>query len=120
EGLEAREIDLLLLDLIGSTGGDYEAVRLCRQIRPSLPIVALTGGTGGEAERLVRDTGIDAVLTKPLEPSRLIATIEAAIRGEAPAINDERAPEPAIVTEIASHPRFGGDATATIDERAVG
>jgi signal transduction histidine kinase/CheY-like chemotaxis protein len=126
--LEAREIDLLLLDLIGSTEADYEAVRLCRRTRPSLPIVALTGGSAGEAERLVRTTGVDAVLTKPLEPSRLIATIEAAIRGEAAlpgdAANDERAPEPAIVTEIASHPRFAGEATATlptsIDERAIG
>ena len=130
--LDAREIDLLLLDLIGSTEADYEAVRLCRRTRPSLPIVALTGGSAGEAERLVRTTGVDAVLTKPLEPSRLIATIEAAIRGEAAllgdAANDERMPEPAIVTEIASHPRFAGEAAATlptslpasIDERAIG
>ncbi len=132
QGLEAREIDLLLLDLIGSTEADFDAVRLCRRTRPTLPIVALTGETAAGAQRLVRETGLDAVLPKPLEPSRLIATIEAAIRGEAPirgepATRSEPARSdavPAVVTEIASHPRFAGEASAAampagIDERAL-
>ncbi|HYM73161.1 MAG TPA: hybrid sensor histidine kinase/response regulator [Stellaceae bacterium] len=113
EGLDTREIDLLLLDLVGSGKADHEAVRLCRRVRPGLPIVALTGNSAAEAERLMRDTGLDAALAKPLEPSRLIATIEAAIRGEL--AQDE--PEDAVVTAIASHPRFAGE--APIDERAI-
>jgi two-component system, sensor histidine kinase RpfC len=84
QGLEARAIDLLLLDLTGEQGADYEAARLYRRARPGLIIVALTKDSPEEAQRRAREIGIDAVLPKPIEPLRLVAAIESVIE-DAPA-----------------------------------
>jgi CheY-like chemotaxis protein len=111
-GLETHEIDVLLLDLTGAPGADYEAARLCRRARPSLTIIALTGDDAAEAERRAREIGLDAVLVKPVEPRRLLAAIDAAMGGEA--VN----PAPSeVVTQLSSHPRFAAEANSPVDHR---
>jgi two-component system sensor histidine kinase RpfC len=111
-GLEAHEIDVLLLDLTGAPGADYEAARLCRRARPSLTIIALTGDNAAEAERRAREIGLDAILVKPVEPRRLLAAIDAAMGGEA--VN----PAPSeVVTKLSSHPRFAAEANPAVDDR---
>jgi DNA-binding response OmpR family regulator/signal transduction histidine kinase len=110
--LEAHEIDVLLLDLTGAPGADYEAARLCRRARPSLTIIALTGDDATEAERRAREIGLDAVLVKPVEPRRLLAAIDAAMGGEP--VN----PAPSeVVTQLSSHPRFVAEANSPVDHR---
>ena len=115
-GLEMRELDALLLDVTGYAGADYGAARQCRRARPKLPILALSSDPPELAERRARDSGIDAVLPKPVEPRKLLAAL-------ATALDLEAAGAPAMprgtVTELASHPRFGGDAAAAADERAA-
>jgi CheY-like chemotaxis protein len=101
--LERGEIDLLLLDLTAAPGND-EAARHCRRMWPGLRLVGLVGDTSIEAERRGREAGLDAVLTKPIEPGRLLAAIGALGRAEAPA-----SPSDPVVTRLASHPRFAGD-----------
>ena len=116
--MEARDVDALLFDLTGYAGADYGAARQCRRARPTLPIIALTGDSPELAEQRAREAGIDAVLPKPVEPRRLIAALAAALEPEPPA---EAAPTPSagIVTELASHPRFSGDASPPASERAA-
>ncbi|HZK91966.1 MAG TPA: response regulator [Stellaceae bacterium] len=116
--LEAREVDVLLLDLTGAPGADYEAARRCRRARPSLTIVALTGDAPAQAERRAREVGLDAVLPKPIEPKRLLATIDAAIEDDASEAPVQAAAR-SVVTELASHPRFAGEAASAVDNRAV-
>jgi DNA-binding NarL/FixJ family response regulator len=119
--LEAREVDLLLLDLTGGPGADYEAARLCRRTRPSLTIIALSGDLPEEAEARAQEIGLDAILPKPVEPSRLIAAINAALQGDAgsPEVVARLAPQ-AVVTELASHPRFAAEAAnSAADDRAI-
>jgi CheY-like chemotaxis protein len=99
--LEAQEIDVLLLDLAGARGADYEAARQCRRARPSVTIIALTTDGAEEAERRAREIGLDAVLRKPVRTGPLLAAIEAAVAG--------KTPEPTVVTSLASHPRFTPD-----------
>jgi signal transduction histidine kinase/DNA-binding response OmpR family regulator len=114
--LEAREIDVLLFDLTGAPGANYEAARLCRRSRPSLTIIALTGDAPAEAERRAAEVGLDAVLPKPLEPSRLLAAIKTALEGEAETAEPPPQPGPrGVVTELASHPRFEAAASASDD-----
>ncbi len=114
-GLETRELDALLLDLTGYVGADYGAARQCRRARPTLPILALSSDKPEIAERRARETGLDAILPKPVEPRKLLAAL-------ATALDLEPAGAPAVprvvVTELASHPRFGGDAVAS-DQRAA-
>jgi signal transduction histidine kinase/DNA-binding response OmpR family regulator len=120
QGLEAREVDALVLDLIGYAGADYAAARHCRRARPTLPIIALSGDSADLAERRAREVGLDAVLPKPIEPRRLLAALAAAFDPEPSA---EAVPPGAtagprgVVTELASHPRFFGEAASSPAER---
>ncbi len=111
QGLETREIDALVIDLTGYAGADYGAARLCRRARPTLPIIALTGDSSEIAERRGRAAGIDAVLGKPVEPRRLLGALATALEQPEQAEAGPRG----VVTELASHPRFAGEAAAAGD-----
>jgi CheY-like chemotaxis protein len=102
--LKAQEIDVLLLDLAGTGGADYEAARLCRRARPSVTIIALTTDSTAEAARRASEIGLDAVLRKPVRAGPLLAAIEAAVAGKMP-----EAVSPSVVTSLSSHPRFAAD-----------
>jgi len=116
QGLETRELDALLLDLTGYAGADYGAARQCRRARPTLPIIALSGDTPEIAERRAREAGLDAILPKPVEPRRLVAALSTALDAEpAAAPGGPRG----IVTELASHPRFGAESAAAADDGGV-
>jgi CheY-like chemotaxis protein len=110
--LEAREVDVLLLDLTGAPGADYEAARLCRRARPSLTIIALTGDSAEDAERRASEIGLDAVISKPVEPRRLVAAIDDVMTGQAP-----NPAARAVVTRLASHPRFAAESPSPADDR---
>ncbi len=121
QGLEARDVDVLLLDLTGYAGADYGAARQCRRTRPTLPIIALTGDSQELAERRAREVGLDAILPKPVEPRRLVAAIAAALEPESPAAPQTASSGPTgVVTELASHPRFAGDVAPLTNDRAAG
>ena len=105
-----RDVDALVIDLTGYIGADYGAARQCRRARPALPIIALAGDSPDIAERRGRAAGIDAVLPKPVEPRRLLGALAAAL--EPPDDTSLDAERRGVVTELASHPRFGGDTAA--------
>ena len=118
--LDAREIDLILLDLGTPPDADLATAERCRAAYPEVPIVALSAD--GEPDAPLVGAGIDAVLAKPIEPSRLLAEIEAALGGSPP----QPAPPPpeparsdAVITDIASHPRFAGADPATADAARI-
>ena len=115
QGLETRELDALLLDLTGYVGSDYGAARQCRRARPNLPILALSGDKPEIAERRGRDAGLDAVLPKPVEPRRLVAALATSLDGES--ASAMIATPRGVVTELASHPRFGAESAAVAETR---
>jgi len=119
QGLEARDVDALLLDLTGYAGADYGAARQCRRARPTLPIIALTGDKPELAERRAREVGLDAVLPKPVEPRRLVAALATALDPEPAEAPSGAAGPRGVVTELASHPRFAGESAAMADEGAA-
>jgi hypothetical protein len=84
-----------------------------------LPIIALTGDSPELAERRAREAGLDAVLPKPVEPRRLIAALASALEPEPSAPEPGATPSSrAVVTELASHPRFAGETAPIAEERA--
>jgi signal transduction histidine kinase/DNA-binding response OmpR family regulator len=115
-GLETRELDALLLDLTGYVGADYGAARQCRRARPTLPILALSSDQPETAERRARETGLDAILPKPVEPRKLLAALATALDLEPAGV--PAAPR-GVVTELASHPRFAGDGAGAAAEERV-
>ncbi|MGB8182726.1 MAG: ATP-binding protein, partial [Stellaceae bacterium] len=117
--LERERFDLALLDINMPDVTGYEVAKLYRMSHVGewrLPIVALTADVTSETERLCREAGMDAVLTKPMEPAQLLAALTD-IYAKAGA--GERRPifVPQVVTPISVHPRFVPDAGAVVDEQ---
>jgi len=71
----ARETkpDLVLLDLVLGDSDGIALLRELREISPSLPAIAFTGRCDDEQ---IRAAGFTDVLTKPVEPRRLVDTIK--------------------------------------------
>ncbi len=64
--------------------GDQALPASCRSAAPRIPIVALTADATPEARARCLDAGMDACATKPIDFDRLMAVIEAAMKGAAP------------------------------------
>ena len=120
--LDQPGIDLVLMDINMPELSGYEAAKLYRMAHldePRMPILALTADATSQTERLCREAGMDGVLTKPIEASHLLATIEAVSERVAAGTLGTEAGTPGVVTPIAQHPRYGVDSGAVLDEAAV-
>ena len=120
--LDQPGIDLVLMDINMPELSGYEAAKLYRMAHldePRMPILALTADATSQTERLCREAGMDGVLTKPIEASHLLATIESVSERVAAGTLGTDAGAPSVVTPIAQHPRYGVDSGAVLDEAAV-
>jgi two-component system sensor histidine kinase RpfC len=115
--LERTRFDIALLDINMPEVSGYEVAKLYRVGHIGewrLPIVALTADATSETDRLCREAGMDAVLTKPVEATYLLATLDEVhgrlLRPERIAVG-----APRVVTPISDHPRFVPD-SAIVDE----
>jgi two-component system sensor histidine kinase RpfC len=139
EALGRERFDLVLMDINMPEMSGYEVTKMYRVehlAEPRLPIIALTADGTSETERLCRDAGLDAVLTKPVEASQLLSAIDETYArlvpygaplgpNQAAAESPAPAPQPAlqpakVVTPISSHPRFIAEAGGpVIDEQVI-
>ena len=120
--LDQPGIDLVLMDINMPELSGYEAAKLYRMAHmdePRLPILALTADATSQTERLCREAGMDGVLTKPIEATHLLATIESISERASAGALPETSAAPSVVTPIAQHPRYGVDGGAVLDEAAV-
>ena len=120
EALDALDItpfDLVLMDLNMPVMNGIEATKLFRFTaidKPHTPIVALTAdATPGVAARCA-EAGMDACLTKPVEPDALLAAIDNILSTadrRQPALSAVQAPEPEpLPVNVALFPQTGGTA----------
>ena len=119
--LDRARFDLALLDVNMPEVSGYEVAKLYRVGHVGewrMPMVALTADATSETERLCREAGMDAVLTKPMEAAQLISELEAiharAARQERIAVG-----APRVVTPITVHPRFVPESSSVVDEATV-
>jgi len=97
DALEEKRFDLVLMDINMPVLNGLDATKLYRVAalgRPHVPIVALTADATLEARARCLEAGMDACLTKPIEPARLLDAIrqlvgEAPVGVEAPALAAE-------------------------------
>ena len=116
--LERTRFDVALLDINMPEVSGYEVAKLYRVSHVGewrLPIVALTADATSETERLCREAGMDAVLTKPVEAIPLLGAIEE-IYARVPRPERIAVGAPRVVTPITVHPRFVPYNGATVDE----
>ena len=127
EALDAMEeggFDAVLMDINMPVMTGIEAVKLHRLAtigRPHLPILGLTADVTEEVQARCREAGIDACLLKPIIPGVLLDALDAATVASvrrSPAGQPKRDLK-ALVTEIASHPRFRAGIAAPIDMATV-
>jgi two-component system sensor histidine kinase RpfC len=82
--------------------------------QPRIPILALSADATVETKEAALAAGIDVYLTKPVEPSRLIAAIEASIAGRSdrrpPPLQPTPGPAPASGEDGAPGNEAGADA----------
>lgn len=80
--LRDHEFDMAIIDLQQE---DFDALRLCSQIRSlektrALPIVAITDEDSDVRLARAFDIGVNDYLTRPIEPSELVARVRTQIR----------------------------------------
>jgi two-component system sensor histidine kinase RpfC len=120
--LDDMKFDLVLMDVNMPVMNGLEATKLYRFTslgQPHVPIVALTADTSPEVAQRCHEAGMDACITKPVEPARLLEAIHKMVPLplEAPA---ETPVEPQQVTDITAHPRFRpASAVPAVDERTL-
>jgi CheY-like chemotaxis protein/HPt (histidine-containing phosphotransfer) domain-containing protein len=71
----AGDYDLVLMDLQMPVMDGYVAAGILREIRPDLPIIALTAHAMPEERRRIRDVGMNDCFTKPIDPDALYALL---------------------------------------------
>ena len=111
DALEQNDFDLVLMDVNMPVMNGLEATKLYRFTAlglPHVPIIALTADITPEVTLRCKEAGMDACLTKPIEPARLLEVLERMV----PAEPEKTAPAPVpAVTDIATHPRFRAAST---------
>lgn len=68
-------IDLVLTDLSMPEGEGIETIRALRKEHSGLKIIAMSGAFGPEVLRIAKALGADATLSKPLNPTTLVACV---------------------------------------------
>ena len=114
---DASRFDIVLMDINMPRMDGIEATKLYRFMAlglPHLPIVALTADATDQMERRCLEAGMDACLTKPIQPARLLDVIQY-LGQPGPA-----SPKPSgAVTPIVDHPRFRPTAVTILDDQLL-
>jgi len=79
----AGEIAMVLLDMTMPVMGGKEAFRLIREIRPSVPVIVLTGYTEDVAREDLGASAVAGFIQKPYSAEKLVAEIRASLEGSA-------------------------------------
>ncbi len=129
DALEENSFDLALLDvnMPGLNGPETtKHYRMAHMDEPPLPIIALTADATVSTRDWCLSAGMDAVITKPVEPAKLIAEIEdiaaahrerhglERVSGTAPMLADDTEPAP-----IQSTPHLRLISSSILDPKAL-
>jgi DNA-binding NtrC family response regulator len=90
DDLQAREYDLLLLDIKMPRLGGIELLRRIKARRSRLPIIMITAYASFENALLAMKYGAQNVYPKPIDTDRLLVEIDTLARSSNPAVPDSR------------------------------
>lgn len=121
DALDKCEFDVVLMDVNMPVMNGIEATKLYRFAALGgrrVPIVALTADATPATAKRCTEAGMDACVTKPIDPARLVALCRQ-MAGKADTNSETRKPPAEQVRDIASHPRFRPASQAVLDERVL-
>jgi len=79
EGIEVfkkNEFDLVITDL-GMPGiSGWEVTKICKSLKPQIPVVMISGWGNQLDDELVRQSGLDAIMAKPFEINKIKIMIQ--------------------------------------------
>ncbi|MDA3851402.1 MAG: response regulator [Spirochaetaceae bacterium] len=78
---QANPYHLVLMDVSMQVMDGLEATRKIRQFSPDLPIVAVTAHAYEEDQKRIRESGMNAVVLKPIDEKKLMKQIEVHLKG---------------------------------------
>ena len=81
----AQVPDVVIMDLALPVLDGWEATRRLQEMHPSVPVIVLSGHTGGEEGRRAKEAGSDVLLTKPFGPEALELAVRIVLRRRAEA-----------------------------------
>jgi len=82
------------------------------------PIIGLTADATPAARQGAKDAGMDACLTKPIEPKHLLDTIDSLVE-QRRAAAEQRTVQPSLGSNVVMHPRASGDGLPVIELRKL-
>ncbi len=110
---DPKQFDAVVTDesMPGMSGS--ELIRRVRQIRPTVPILLVSGYLGTAVVQRAREAGADEVLKKPLSPRELADSLDRMLRARS-----RRSPRDAFVSTLSGPPAREGRRTAPSRARA--
>lgn len=78
--LREKAADLLIIDLVMPEEEGLETIRILKSQQSGLKIIAMSGAFGGQFLKPATYFGADAVLEKPFQTDRLLATVRNLVR----------------------------------------
>lgn len=84
--LRGETFDAIIVDLFMPDADGIETVRAAKHVAPAIPIIGVTGAfhePNDPYAKVMILYGAAAVLTKPLDPARLLDALERALRCDA-------------------------------------
>jgi two-component system response regulator MprA len=81
----AQVPDVVIMDLAMPVLDGWEATRRLKEMHPSVPVIVLSGHTGGEEGRRAKEAGSDVLLTKPFGPEALELAVRIVLKRRAEA-----------------------------------
>ena len=77
--------DVVIMDLAMPVLDGWEATRRLKESHPGVPVIVLSGHTGGEEGRRAKEAGSDVLLTKPFGPEALELAVRIVLKRRAEA-----------------------------------
>jgi CheY-like chemotaxis protein len=76
----AQVPDVVVMDLAMPVLDGWEATRRLKETNPDIPVIVLSGHTGGESGRRAKEAGSDVLLTKPFGPEALELAVRVVLK----------------------------------------
>jgi len=86
----AEAPDVVVMDLAMPVLDGWEAIHRLKGTHPGVPVIVLSGHTGGEQGRRAKEAGGDVLLTKPFAPEALELTVRVVLRRRGEAVPPPR------------------------------
>jgi CheY-like chemotaxis protein len=81
----AQVPDVVVMDLAMPVLDGWETTRRLKETHPKVPVIVLSGHTGGEGGRRAKEAGGDVLLTKPFGPEALELAVRIVLKRRAEA-----------------------------------